>query len=147
MSMQKRMKRTSVALTAAPASAHTVWQHTVYTGSCRCGGTSTTMSFGWRTLRSLLIAPAFRYIIYAQCMCTCKSDNCCLRFNMQEDLQLCIKIVQSYTINSSKVVFLKKRPQNRQFKGSGNICTSCDRSLQEPYFHCSLDCKVINSNE
>ncbi|XP_019707844.1 protein RGF1 INDUCIBLE TRANSCRIPTION FACTOR 1 [Elaeis guineensis] len=50
--------------------------------------------------------------------------------------------VQSYTINSSKVVFLKKRPQSRQFKGSGNICTSCDRSLQEPYIHCSLGCKV-----
>ncbi|RCV05149.1 hypothetical protein SEVIR_1G058800v4 [Setaria viridis] len=61
-----------------------------------------------------------------------------------EDLEKLIDCssVQSYTINSSKVVFLKKRPQNRQFKGSGNICTSCDRSLQEPYFHCSLDCKV-----
>ncbi|XP_062221261.1 protein RGF1 INDUCIBLE TRANSCRIPTION FACTOR 1-like isoform X1 [Phragmites australis] len=61
-----------------------------------------------------------------------------------EDLEKLINCssVQSYTINSSKVVFLKKRPQNRQFKGSGNICTSCDRSLQEPYFHCSLDCKV-----
>ncbi|CAL9764796.1 unnamed protein product, partial [Musa acuminata subsp. burmannicoides] len=50
--------------------------------------------------------------------------------------------VQSYTINSSKVIFLKKRPQSRQFKGSGNICTSCDRTLQEPYVHCSLECKV-----
>ncbi|KAM6579979.1 hypothetical protein CsatA_003753 [Cannabis sativa] len=43
---------------------------------------------------------------------------------------------------SAKVVFIKKRPQNRQFKGSGNYCTSCDRSLQEPYIHCSLGCKV-----
>ncbi|PKU71135.1 hypothetical protein MA16_Dca021705 [Dendrobium catenatum] len=51
-------------------------------------------------------------------------------------------VKQSYTINSSKVVFIKKRPQNRQFKGSGNICTSCDRTLQEPYLHCSLGCKV-----
>uniref|UniRef100_A0ACD5YRH5 Uncharacterized protein n=2 Tax=Avena sativa TaxID=4498 RepID=A0ACD5YRH5_AVESA len=61
-----------------------------------------------------------------------------------EDLEKLIDCsgVQSYTINSSKVVFLKKRPQNRQFKGSGNICTSCDRSLQEPYFYCSMDCKV-----
>ncbi|XP_020082683.1 uncharacterized protein LOC109706316 [Ananas comosus] len=61
-----------------------------------------------------------------------------------EDLEKLIDCsnVQSYTINSSKVVFLKKRPQNRQFKGSGNICTSCDRSLQEPYIHCSLGCKV-----
>ncbi|RWW34455.1 hypothetical protein GW17_00000770 [Ensete ventricosum] len=51
-------------------------------------------------------------------------------------------LLQSYTINSSKVVFLKKRPQSRQFKGSGNICTSCDRSLQEPFVHCSLGCKL-----
>ncbi|XP_020265655.1 uncharacterized protein LOC109841178 isoform X1 [Asparagus officinalis] len=61
-----------------------------------------------------------------------------------EDLEKLIDCsnVQSYTINSSKVVFLKKRPQSRQFKGSGNICTSCERSLQEPYVHCSLGCKV-----
>ncbi|WOL13524.1 hypothetical protein Cni_G22294 [Canna indica] len=61
-----------------------------------------------------------------------------------EDLEKLIDCsnVQSYTINSSKVVFLKKRPQSRQFKGSGNICTSCDRCLQEPYIHCSLGCKV-----
>ncbi|XXG52040.1 hypothetical protein AAC387_Pa03g0460 [Persea americana] len=50
--------------------------------------------------------------------------------------------VQAYTINSAKVVFIKKRPQSRQFKGSGNYCTSCDRCLQEPYIHCSLGCKV-----
>ncbi|KAK1292978.1 hypothetical protein QJS10_CPB17g02158 [Acorus calamus] len=50
--------------------------------------------------------------------------------------------VQAYTINSSKVVFIKKRPQSRQFKGLGNICSSCDRTLQQPYIHCSLECKV-----
>ncbi|XP_049347415.1 protein RGF1 INDUCIBLE TRANSCRIPTION FACTOR 1-like [Solanum verrucosum] len=49
--------------------------------------------------------------------------------------------IQAYTINNAKVVFIKKRPQNRQFKG-GNYCTSCDRSLQEPFIHCSLGCKV-----
>ncbi|KAJ6921979.1 hypothetical protein NC652_015817 [Populus alba x Populus x berolinensis] len=52
--------------------------------------------------------------------------------------------VQAYTINSAKVVFIKKRPQNRQFKGAGNYCTSCDRSLQEPFTHCSLGCKVLH---
>ncbi|GFQ05202.1 hypothetical protein PHJA_002664300 [Phtheirospermum japonicum] len=50
--------------------------------------------------------------------------------------------IQAYTINAAKVVFIKKRPQNRQFKGSGNYCTSCDRCLQEPFIHCSLGCKV-----
>ncbi|KAF2317149.1 hypothetical protein GH714_012191 [Hevea brasiliensis] len=61
-----------------------------------------------------------------------------------EDLQKLIDCsnVQAYTINSAKVVFIKKRPQNRQFKGSGNYCTSCDRSLQEPFIHCSLGCKT-----
>ncbi|XVF88256.1 hypothetical protein PTKIN_Ptkin19aG0035100 [Pterospermum kingtungense] len=61
-----------------------------------------------------------------------------------EDLQKLIDCsnVQAYTINSAKVVFIKKRPQNRQFKGAVNYCTSCDRSLQEPFIHCSLGCKV-----
>ncbi|KAI4379365.1 hypothetical protein MLD38_005676 [Melastoma candidum] len=61
-----------------------------------------------------------------------------------EDLQKLIDCsnVQAYTINSAKVVFIKKRPQNRQFKGSVSFCTSCDRSLQEPFIHCSLGCKV-----
>ncbi|TYH12376.1 hypothetical protein ES288_A06G062600v1 [Gossypium darwinii] len=61
-----------------------------------------------------------------------------------EDLQKLIDCsnVQAYTINSAKVVFIKKRPQNRQFKGAVNYCTSCDRSLQQPFIHCSLGCKV-----
>ncbi|KAL8149775.1 hypothetical protein AgCh_006691 [Apium graveolens] len=50
--------------------------------------------------------------------------------------------IQAYTINAAKVVFIRKRPQNRQFKGSANYCTSCDRCLQEPFIHCSLGCKV-----
>lgn len=50
--------------------------------------------------------------------------------------------VQSYTINSAKVVFLNQRPQSRPFKGSGNMCGTCERILQEPYFYCSLACKV-----
>ena len=51
-------------------------------------------------------------------------------------------IVQSYTINSAKVIFLKPRPQSRPFKGSGNVCLTCDRILQEPFHFCSLSCKV-----
>uniref|UniRef100_A0A0A9DNS7 B box-type domain-containing protein n=1 Tax=Arundo donax TaxID=35708 RepID=A0A0A9DNS7_ARUDO len=50
--------------------------------------------------------------------------------------------VQSYTINNAKVIFLKPRPQSRPFKGSGNVCLTCERMLQEPFHFCSLSCKV-----
>ncbi|KAL0866893.1 hypothetical protein Bca101_046011 [Brassica carinata] len=29
-----------------------------------------------------------------------------------------------------------------QFRGSGNFCYTCDRSLQSPYVFCSLSCKI-----
>ncbi|KAA3469412.1 PLATZ domain-containing protein [Gossypium australe] len=50
--------------------------------------------------------------------------------------------VQSYITNSAKVIFINQRPQTRQFRGSGNFCNTCDRSLQDPYLFCSLSCKV-----
>lgn len=50
--------------------------------------------------------------------------------------------VQAYTINRAKVIFIKKRPQNRPFKGAGNYCKSCDRCLQGSFSYCSLGCKV-----
>ncbi|KAI5345191.1 hypothetical protein L3X38_013068 [Prunus dulcis] len=50
--------------------------------------------------------------------------------------------VQSYISNSAKVVFLNQRPQTRNCRGSGNICSTCDRSLQDPYLFCSLYCKI-----
>ncbi|ESQ44009.1 hypothetical protein EUTSA_v10006374mg [Eutrema salsugineum] len=51
-------------------------------------------------------------------------------------------LIQPYTTNSSKVVFINERPHSRQFRGSGNFCTTCDRSLQSPYVFCSLSCKI-----
>ncbi|KAL5200570.1 hypothetical protein ABZP36_021773 [Zizania latifolia] len=61
-----------------------------------------------------------------------------------EDLDKLIdcSFVQPYTINSAKVIFLKPRPQSRPFKGSGNVCLTCDRILQEPFHFCCLSCKV-----
>ncbi|XP_077234380.1 protein RGF1 INDUCIBLE TRANSCRIPTION FACTOR 1-like isoform X2 [Tasmannia lanceolata] len=62
----------------------------------------------------------------------------------QDDLEKLIdcSFVQSYITNNAKVIFLNQRPQPRPFRGSGNICTTCDRSLQDPYLFCSLSCKV-----
>uniref|UniRef100_A0A0C9RQC7 TSA: Wollemia nobilis Ref_Wollemi_Transcript_25448_1281 transcribed RNA sequence n=1 Tax=Wollemia nobilis TaxID=56998 RepID=A0A0C9RQC7_9CONI len=64
-----------------------------------------------------------------------------IRLDDMEKLIDC-SYVQAYTTNSAKVVFLNQRPQSRPFKGSGNICCTCERSLQEPYHFCSLGCKV-----
>ncbi|XP_056173988.1 protein RGF1 INDUCIBLE TRANSCRIPTION FACTOR 1-like [Syzygium oleosum] len=51
-------------------------------------------------------------------------------------------LVQPYTTNSAKVVFLNQRPMSRPFRGLGNFCVTCDRSLQEGFLFCSLSCKV-----
>ncbi|KAG0492556.1 hypothetical protein HPP92_005954 [Vanilla planifolia] len=67
--------------------------------------------------------------------------NDVIRLDDLEKLIDC-SFVQPYTINSAKVIFLKPRPQSRPFKGSGNICLSCDRILQEPFHYCCLTCKV-----
>ncbi|KAJ4905306.1 PLATZ transcription factor family protein [Raphanus sativus] len=51
-------------------------------------------------------------------------------------------LIQPYITNSSKVVFINERPHSRHFRGSGNFCYTCDRSLQSPYVFCSLSCKI-----
>ncbi|KAF8012920.1 hypothetical protein BT93_I0934 [Corymbia citriodora subsp. variegata] len=50
--------------------------------------------------------------------------------------------VQAYITNSAKVVFLNQRPQAKQCRGSGNTCSTCERSLQDPFLFCSLYCKI-----
>ncbi|KAJ1416026.1 hypothetical protein SESBI_17545 [Sesbania bispinosa] len=51
-------------------------------------------------------------------------------------------LVQPYTTNRAKVVFLKQRPTSRSLRGSGNLCIICHRCLQDPYIFCSVSCKV-----
>lgn len=51
--------------------------------------------------------------------------------------------MQNYTINQSKVIFLKQKTQSKSGKpGCSDTCHSCGRSVKEGCTHCSLACKV-----
>ncbi|KAI5430617.1 hypothetical protein KIW84_034996 [Lathyrus oleraceus] len=133
------MKRTCIVWIVASVFALTVFLHIPLTDSYRFFLHSLDLSISNTTL-TISISIDFSILYYFQIRRYVYHDV--VRMDDAAKLIDC-SYIQSYKTNSAKVVFLNQRPQTKKCS-SGNICSTCDRSLQEPYNFCSLSCKVIH---
>lgn len=58
-----------------------------------------------------------------------------------------ISSMQTYTINSAKILFLQSKPQPKFTKGALHYCETCHRSTADPVRFCSMLCKLIGIQE